>query len=353
MTRAAWAVAALVVVTAVGGATTVLAAGGAGAPAANGSEAAATAALPAATAPVARRDLTSSDDFQGTLGYDDERSIAALRPGTVTRLPGVGTVVRNGDQLARIDEQPLVLLDGRLPAYRDLSYGVSGRDVRQLDAALAALGHLDGDDVDDDFDDATWEAVTDLQDDLGMTEDGVLSQGEYVFSPHPVRVAGHPLERGDTVGQGQPLLTVSRSRRAIDIALDPADRDLVATDQQVEIELPTGATTSGTIAEVGTTITAGEDGAETLDVLVTVDDTAAVEDLDQAPVTVMVTTVIAEQALTVPVEAVIGTSGGGHAVDRVRDGRVARVDVGLGAWGDGHVEVDGDLRAGDEVVVPQ
>ena len=90
MKRAAWATAALVMVTAVGGATTVLANDGAGAAAAEGSQEEATAAPPAATAPVEQRDLTTSDDFDGTLGYDVERSIAALRPGTVTRLPGIG-----------------------------------------------------------------------------------------------------------------------------------------------------------------------------------------------------------------------------------------------------------------------
>jgi hypothetical protein len=78
---------------------------------------------PAATAAVERRDLASTEEFEGTLGYDDQRELAAQTTGTVTRLAAVGRVIANGEQLARIDEEPVILLRGRLAAYRDLTYG--------------------------------------------------------------------------------------------------------------------------------------------------------------------------------------------------------------------------------------
>ena len=46
---------------------------------------------------------------------------------------------------------PVFVLQGRVPAYRDLVPGISGEDVRQLEKALARLGFSPGpvDGVDD------------------------------------------------------------------------------------------------------------------------------------------------------------------------------------------------------------
>ena len=60
-------------------------------------------------------------------------------------------------------------------------------------------------------------------------------------------------------------------------------------------------------------------------------------------------------ALSVPVTALIGRSGGGFAVEVVRAGRrrdLVAVQVGLFDTGGGRVQVEGDLRGGDRVVVP-
>jgi hypothetical protein len=62
-----------------------------------------------------------------------------------------------------------------------------------------------------------------------------------------------------------------------------------------------------------------------------------------------------ESALSVPVTALVGKSGGGFAVEVVRsDGRRELVAVKLGLFDSaaGRVEVEGDLREGDHVVVP-
>jgi hypothetical protein len=62
-----------------------------------------------------------------------------------------------------------------------------------------------------------------------------------------------------------------------------------------------------------------------------------------------------ENALNVPVTAIVGKSGGGFAVEVVRDGErheLVAVEVGLFDTTAGRVEVTGDLREGDQVVVP-
>jgi multidrug efflux pump subunit AcrA (membrane-fusion protein) len=70
---------------------------------------------------------------------------------------------------------------------------------------------------------------------------------------------------------------------------------------------------------------------------------------------VEITTTEVEDALSVPVTALLGKSGGGFAVEVVRPGgqhELVAVELGLFDTAAGRVQVKGDLREGDEVVVP-
>jgi hypothetical protein len=62
-----------------------------------------------------------------------------------------------------------------------------------------------------------------------------------------------------------------------------------------------------------------------------------------------------ERALSVPVTALVGKSGDGFAVEVVRAGgrrELVAVRPGLFDTTGGRVEVEGDVREGDAVVVP-
>ena len=68
-----------------------------------------------------------------------------------------------------------------------------------------------------------------------------------------------------------------------------------------------------------------------------------------------ITTEGVESALSVPVTALVGRSGGGFAVEVVRAGgrrELVAVKLGLFDTGGGRVQVEGDVRAGDRVRVP-
>ena len=52
--------------------------------------------------------------------------------GTYTELPDEGDRVGCGDVLYRVDDHPVLLLCGSTPAYRSLSEGASGPDVRRF-----------------------------------------------------------------------------------------------------------------------------------------------------------------------------------------------------------------------------
>jgi hypothetical protein len=65
-----------------------------------------------------------------------------------------------------------------------------------------------------------------------------------------------------------------------------------------------------------------------------------------------VTIVAAENALTVPVEAVLALAEGGYAVEVHGAASSHLVGVELGTFADGFVEIAGDVAEGAEVVVP-
>jgi hypothetical protein len=94
---------------------------------------------PISVAKVTRQDLSAQTQEQATLGYAGSYSVVDQAQGTVTSLPAVGQVISQGQVLYEVSGQPVVLLFGSTPAYRDLSLGESGSDVEQLNYDLAAL----------------------------------------------------------------------------------------------------------------------------------------------------------------------------------------------------------------------
>jgi peptidoglycan hydrolase-like protein with peptidoglycan-binding domain len=113
---------------------------------------AARSAAPAATlitAPARWQVLRSAITAAGAVRSARRIVVTASAPFTivtVTRLPvRLGDRVRPGQLLAEIDGRPILLLRGRLPAYRDLHEGDKGTDVTQLQRALESLGYADYD----------------------------------------------------------------------------------------------------------------------------------------------------------------------------------------------------------------
>ena len=96
--------------------------------------------------PVEKRVLGSSIVTRGTarFGVPQPVSVApsTLKPtaGLITTLPARNTAVAEGGVLLTASGRPVFVLQGELPAYRDMVPGVQGDDVRQLERALARLG---------------------------------------------------------------------------------------------------------------------------------------------------------------------------------------------------------------------
>jgi peptidoglycan hydrolase-like protein with peptidoglycan-binding domain len=276
-----------------------------------------------------------------------------------TMLPSAGTVVRHGQALYAVDGEPVLLLYGRVSAWRAFRSGMSpGRDVAELNANLDALGYGRGL-AGDDFTAATSQAIVALQAAHGLPQSGVLPLGSVVFKPGPVRVTSVTPTVGQAVQAG-PVLSVSSTRHEVAIKLDAAQQAEVKVGDPVTITLPDNSTTPGRVSSVGKVASSsGGDsgsGTTTIDVKVRLSHQAAAGQLVQAPVSVSITTASAKDALVVPVNALLALAGGGYAIEVVdKAGLHHLVPVTLGLFDDaqGLVQVIGSgVQAGQRVVVP-
>ncbi|GLW78707.1 hypothetical protein Aglo01_31890 [Actinokineospora globicatena] len=134
-------------------------------------QAAAEAAPPVAgpvTAPVERRVMRNTVVVRGKVAPSRSTLITYPGAGTggkpvITRLPlKSGAEVRSGAVVAEVSGRPIIVLQGTSPAYRDMAPGTRGDDVKQLQSALAALGHPTNPDPAGLYGDATKKAVAAL-----------------------------------------------------------------------------------------------------------------------------------------------------------------------------------------------
>jgi Putative peptidoglycan binding domain len=327
-----------------------------------------------ALATVREGPLSSQVNQGGTLSYaaradGSPYSVVNQSAGTYTSLPNAGQVVECGQVLYRVNDTPVVLLCGDTPAYRDLSRGDSGSDVRQLNSNLVRLGYADRSDLDPSSDDFGWEtaaALERLQDELGVDQTGTLDLDEALFLPGPLRISRAMAQPGSRAARGGQVAQATSTQRQVTVELSASQQSQVKIGNRAQITLPDNRTTPGTVSRIGTVASSSADEGSgtqggsgssnaTIPVYITLQRPKDVGTLDQAPVQAQITTQGVRRALIVPVTALLGQAGVGFAVERVDgQGRHEIVPVTLGLFDDagGLVQVSGDLHAGDRVVVP-
>jgi multidrug efflux pump subunit AcrA (membrane-fusion protein) len=154
-------------------------------------------------------------------------------------------------------------------------------------------------------------------------------------------------------------MTTSSTRRVVTVDLDPSDGELVKRGTTARVELPDGKDVKGSVSSIGTVAqddssdSGTGDSSPTIAVTISLPQGSHVTGLDQAPVTVDLTDQVRHDVFVVPVESLLGTAGGGYAIE-VRDSAGRRqIPVEPGLFADGYVEVQGQgLHEGMEVEVP-
>jgi peptidoglycan hydrolase-like protein with peptidoglycan-binding domain len=297
-----------------------------------------------ATATVVRTNLVTTALTGGTLGYAAARPVVNLVTGIYTWLPRPGTLIRTGGVLYRVDDSPVTLMAGAVPAWRPFGIGMTdGPDVRQLQAGLIA-GHFAGGlftTPTGHYDLATADAVERWQAARGLTVTGWIPLGQVVFLPTAVLVGAMNVAAGEAAAAGQRPYQVTTGQRTVTVPVNPTLPPAFA-GERVSIVLPSQATVPGTISATGSAqLTVTPRGATGAGVNVQVQVSLAVQS--------------ARDVLAVPVSALLALSGGGYGLEVVGASGVHRlVAVTAGLFASGQVQVSGaGIVAGTKVVVAQ
>jgi peptidoglycan hydrolase-like protein with peptidoglycan-binding domain len=312
------------------------------------------------TAPVTRGTVTERTSLSGTLGFDGSYRITHLGPpGVLTSVPEPGATIARGETLYAVANEPVMLLYGTLPAYRDFAPGMGdGPDVRLLEQNLRDLG-LNPGPVDARFTAATADAIRRWQASWGLPaaqRTGTLAQGRVVFLPDALRVSEIGAPAGSALAPNTPVLMATSTRRVVTAQLTADRQHTVKTGDTVQVSVNGLAPFPGTLTRIGKVATVAPDQQgraplATVPVTIAVTLPAGSPELDQAPVQVAIATRTHTGVLMVPVAALLARPGGGYHVKLVMGGYV---EVRPGLFDDitGTVEVAGALTENSLVEVP-
>lgn len=300
----------------------------------------------------------------GSLGYAAQPNgspyaVVNRAGGTISSLPVIGQVIKQGQALYEVSYSPVVLLNGATPASRSLSVTARGPDVRELNADLVAMGYATRSAVNPSseyFGPATASALARLQGALGLNRTGTLPLGQAVFLPAPLRITQVNVALGVNADADATVLHGTSTVRLVQVNIDATQQSNLKAGDPVLITLPNYQDTTGVVASVGTVASSSSSSSPTIPVYITLQHPEDAGSLDQAPVRVQISTSGVSNALIVPVTALVPRSGGGYAVETVdAHGIHHLVPVTLGLFddADGLLQVmSRQLSPGQAIVVP-
>ncbi|GGP00928.1 peptidoglycan-binding protein [Wenjunlia tyrosinilytica] len=299
-----------------------------------------------------------------------------------------GRSLAAGTVLLEISGRPVFVLEGAIPAYRDLKTGSRGDDVAQLQRALAALGLACGNDRAGVFGEGTRRAVTAFYTRIGYSpvsadepgEEKQAGKADASGNPAPPRVQAGPLlpesevvylaalpARVDSVTAevgmeaGKKLMTLSAGPLVVQGSVAANERDLVHRGQKVQIfSETTGRHATGTVLAAARTPSSPSDGdqqqtADRYSVRIRADKPLSSAFSGQDVRLTIDAASSHGKVLVVPSSAIsAGADGQTTVTVKTAHGR-RRVEVRTGMSGDGYVQVtptaSARLAPGEHVIV--
>jgi hypothetical protein len=319
------------------------------------------------TARVTRTNLVTTVLTEGTLGYAAARPVVNLLTGTYTQIPGPGRRIGAGGVLYAVDNLPVVLMTGRIPAWRAMAPGLTnGPDVTELERNMIALGYANGllTSPGDVWTAATTVAVERWQQAAGLPVTGQIDLGRVLFLPGPVRTGAAAVASGDPASPGQAPYQVTTDHRVVTVPLNPVSAPRVTRGEQVTVILPSGVSARARVTAIGPPAPSGSGTASTPGSSAPAASTVVTAipahprrtgTASGVPVQVSLTTHVATGVLAVPVSALLALSGGGYGLEVVEpSGAHHLVGVRTGVFAGSLVQVSGpQVAAGTRVVVAQ
>jgi len=343
-------------------------------------------------AKVERRELVDAAPVEGTVRY------AALINFTVSGFDGpmvvsrpptaVNSPVSEGDVPIWVSGQPVIVLQGSVPSFRELALGARGDDVVQLQDALRRLGYFISPRETAEFGRTTEAAVRKLHTDRGLpvpehvvdagaqdsgtdpagggsglptppsapSREAFLPQNQVFFVPTLPTVL---IKRGASLGQAVPsdgpLLTVAAGAPEVQAKLtNVADKSRVKRGQKVElVNDANGDRWSGLVSKIDQSSDSENGDAASVALVVggPIPLTSRTNGLDVRGVIRLQES--KGMQLVVPVAAVYSDAAGRTYVEVHAAGRTRRVSVELSAEVEGFVAVNpsAGLKAGTLVAI--
>ncbi|MHB1834346.1 MAG: peptidoglycan-binding protein [Solirubrobacteraceae bacterium] len=370
---------------------------------------------PPSTVPVRRERLVEAVQGSGTIALPAGTPVTPLPPQlsapgaqpVITGFPWrVGSRVQDGDVLAEVAGQPIFMLSGETPAYRDLHEGDTGKDVAELQAALDAAG-FPVSDPEGTYGSSTAAAVAALYRAHGYTAplsskpatSGRSSSGSkakqskqtkvvsertamvpvwsvvYVKSL-PASVSAVHGALGDRLGSGNALLDLTTGGPVADVTVEPALASMLRKGmtawltgsegeggprvrghiERVVVPSSNGSSSSGGEESASSGSTEGSGSQAASKVIVAFPANAAGLRVGVHVNASIIRASSHDPVLVVPASAVQVAADAAEYVDVRRDGTRRRVAVRQGVTAAGNVAVSpraGEvLRSGEEVVIP-
>ncbi|MGI9578199.1 MAG: peptidoglycan-binding domain-containing protein [Microthrixaceae bacterium] len=196
--------------------------------------------------------LAKDYEADGQVVYSGTFEITVNGPvGVVTAIVEPETTLDRGHTLWRVVDEPVVALIGDTPASRSLAQGDVGIDVRELEETLVALGY-DPDEtvtVDEEYTAYTAAMVERWEEDMGAEVTGAVAGGAVVFLPGITRLGASAFDVGDTISNGDTVLSVTQSDRVLEFTVPASERDSLDMGDVVSARLPDRTTVDATVAK--------------------------------------------------------------------------------------------------------
>lgn len=184
------------------------------------------------TAPVERRELTTEVIIRGTVRYGAPQDVvlpaSSLKTSTqlISQAPTLGARLGDGAPALVVSGRPVFVLNGAAPMYRDIGPGSDGKDVLQLEQALARTGFNPGS-VDGRYDSATAGAVAAFYVDKNYAP----------FGPTELQAADLRTAAATAATAGDALLQMRLALRNAATGVKPADINQARLDAIAAAEL--------------------------------------------------------------------------------------------------------------------
>ena len=268
-----------------------------------------------------------------------------------------GNVLKAGDFIGIIGADPVFVLEGPLPLYRDLNLGDNGDDVLAFQKALNSAGYATAQSgtVTED----TLDAVTRLHRAhlTGVPSEGVTSiaRSNYAILPGGSHTVTAVAAVGQLISDGNPIASVETSEPYVESSVELSVANKLKAGDRVSLRTSTGSV-EGTITSIGELQNDPSKGAAK-SVRVSADDPSKLTPGQSASITSKGNT---STTLAVPTTAVrqdsqgtyVLVEKGGSSTSTSKDAPATeRVNVEVLRTAGGYAAINANLSAGQKVLV--